>query len=127
MQVERIEKLKEEYTDRYVVVDASRPELARFKGFYGQVKTINCNGRALVQFDADSNRGWYDIELDFLKVVEKPEPKPAEPKVKPAAKAPPKKEDSAPPAEPSPKEKLSPLELARMQREAERAASQPES
>jgi hypothetical protein len=52
MQFERIEKLKEQYTDQYVAVDASRPELARFKGVVGQVKTVNCNGRALVEFDA---------------------------------------------------------------------------
>lgn len=85
MQIERVERLKQEYTDRYVVADASRPELARFKGQVGQIKTINFNGRALVQFDADNNRGWYDIDLDFLKIVDKPEPKPEV--VKPAAAA----------------------------------------
>ncbi|NUQ66027.1 MAG: hypothetical protein HUU20_26500 [Pirellulales bacterium] len=119
MQFERIEELKEQYTDRYVVVDASRPELARFQGVVGQVKTVNCNGRALVQFDTDNNQGWYDIELDFLKVVDKPEPKPAETKEKPAAaaKAAPKKA-AAGPAE----ENASPLKLAQVEREGQRAA-----
>lgn len=125
MQFERIDKLKDQYTDQYVAVDASRPELARFKGVVGQVKTVNYNGRALVQFDADSNRGWYDIELDFLKVVDKPEPKPAEPKAKPAAAKPAVKKEvvkeAAAPAEGSAQENLSPLELARMEKEAQRA------
>jgi hypothetical protein len=120
MQFDRIQKLREDYTDQYVVVDASRPELVRFKGAVGQVKTINHNGRALVQFDLDSNRGWYDIDLDFLKVVEKPAPKAAEPKAKasPAPKA--AKTDGASTAEMS-QEKLSPLELARVKKEAQQA------
>ncbi|MEX0676516.1 MAG: hypothetical protein WD063_05540 [Pirellulales bacterium] len=71
---EAIEKLKREYTDKYVVADASIAELARFEGHVGQVKTVNMNGRALVEFDCWSNIGWYDIELDYLKVVPKPEP-----------------------------------------------------
>jgi hypothetical protein len=112
---ERIEKLKLEYTDKYVVVDGDRPELARFKDFVGQVKTINFNGRALVEFDGNSNRGWYDIELDYLKVVDKPEPKPVVPKGKAAAKAPAKKTDAA--AKKERKEKLSALELARLEKE----------
>jgi hypothetical protein len=82
---EQIEKLKREFTDKYVVVDEGRPELRRFKGMTGLIKTVNMSGRALVRFDADNNIGWYDIGLDFLKVVPKPEPKPeAE---KPAKKA----------------------------------------
>ena len=32
---------------------------------------------ALVQFEGENNRGWYDIGLEQLKVVEKPQPKPA--------------------------------------------------
>ncbi len=71
---DQIEKLKREYTDKYVVVDAAQPELARFNGFVGQVKTVNMNGRALVQFDAWLNIGWYDIDPSYLKVVPKPEP-----------------------------------------------------
>jgi len=87
---EAVEKLKRDYTDKYVVVDASRPELARFGGLTGQVKTVNMSGRALVQFDAWNNIAWYDIGLDFLKVVPKPEPKPEDAKhaKKPAAAKP---------------------------------------
>lgn len=88
---EKIEKLKHEWTDKYVVVDGSRPELRRFDGYTGQVKTVNMSGRALVQFDAWSNIGWYDIELGYLQVVPKPDPamagKKAETKAAPKAEA----------------------------------------
>ncbi|MBM4094835.1 MAG: hypothetical protein FJ276_36310, partial [Planctomycetes bacterium] len=67
-----IEKLQREYTDKYVVVDDQRPELRRFSGMTGIVKTVNMSGRALVQFDGNNNIGWYDIDLDFLKVVDAP-------------------------------------------------------
>ena len=88
MVFEHIEKRKQEYTDKYVVVDDSRPELRRFKGKTGQIKTINMNGRALVEFDANMNIGWYDIELDYLKVVDKPAPKEPEKKAKATPKKP---------------------------------------
>lgn len=93
---EEIEALRRQWTDQYVMVKGDRPELARFQGKVGQVKTVNFNGRALVQFDADSNRAWYDIHPDYLQVVPKPaEPAPVEKKaaaVKPAPKpAPPDK------------------------------------
>jgi hypothetical protein len=77
---EQIEQLKRQYTDKYVAVDATRPELARFAHLTGQVKTVNMNGQALVQFEGDNNRGWYDIDPEFLKVVEKPPPESAEKK-----------------------------------------------
>lgn len=116
---EKIEKIKSEYTDKYVVVQAEQPELARFKEYVGQVKTVNMNGRALVEFgEFNQNIGWYDIELDYLKVVDKPSKK--EPQAKeskkaaPAAKGPaakgPKNKSAA-----SGEKKLSPLELARQQ------------
>jgi hypothetical protein len=70
-----IEKQKRELTDKYVVVDGGRPELARFAGLTGQIKTVNMSGRALVQFDGRLNIGWYDIDPQFLKEVPKPEPK----------------------------------------------------
>jgi hypothetical protein len=73
-----IEKLKQQYTDRYVAVDDSRPELRRFAGLTGTVKTVNMNGRALVQFDGHNNVGWYDIDIDFLRVIDQPLPKPGE-------------------------------------------------
>jgi pyruvate/2-oxoglutarate dehydrogenase complex dihydrolipoamide acyltransferase (E2) component len=82
-----IEKIKQDYTDKYVMVDPQRPELARFADVVGQVKTVNMSGRALVEFlDYHLNTGWYDIELEFLKVVDKPLPKPKEEK-KPSPKA----------------------------------------
>lgn len=89
MVAEQIETMKREYTDKYVVVDAARPELARFRDVVGQVRTVNMSGRALVEFvDYHLNIGWYDIDLAFLKVVDKPLPKAAKPKEeKPAAKA----------------------------------------
>ena len=115
MVFEHIEKLKQEYTGQYVAVDSQRPELARFAGATGRVKTINFNGCALVQFE-DIGPGWYDIELDYLKVVDRPEPKAAEVKAKPAAKKSAPKNAEAP-AEADTGEKLSRLELARMQKE----------
>jgi hypothetical protein len=75
MVFEDIEQLQREYTNQYVVVDEDRPELRRFKGMVGFVKTVNMSGRALVQFDANNNLAWYDIDIDFLKVVDKPPPK----------------------------------------------------
>jgi hypothetical protein len=120
---ERIEKLKQEYTDQYVVVDGERPELARFKDLIGRVKTINFAGRALVEFEGNDNRGWYDIELDYLKVVDKPEPEPAAEQGEAAAKARPTKANA--PSKCEAEEKLSPLELARMEKQAEEAARKP--
>jgi hypothetical protein len=75
MVFEHIEKLQAEYVDKYVVVDNQRPELRRFTGLTGVVKTVNMSGRALVQFDGRNNIGWYDIDIDYLKVVDKPLPK----------------------------------------------------
>jgi hypothetical protein len=87
MDTEHVEKLKREYTDQYVIVDDKRPELRRFKGMTGTVKTVNMNGRALVEFDGQNNRGWYDIDIDFLKVIDEPLPKEEKPARKPAPKA----------------------------------------
>ena len=88
MVFDQIESLKQQFTDKYVVVDETRPELSRFRGLAGQIKTINMSGRALVEFDAYNNIGWYDIELDYLKFIDKPLPKPeAKAEKKPAAKA----------------------------------------
>ena len=86
-----IERLKSEWTDKYVVVSSPAPELARFSRTTGIVKTVNMNGRCLVEFDQFNNTGWYDIDPACLKIVPKPEPKPAEakePKAAPAAKTP---------------------------------------
>ena len=95
MVFEKIEQLKTQFTDKYVVVDEGRPELRRFGGMTGMVKTVNMSGRALVQFDADNNIGWYDIDLGYLKVVDAPPPKV---EAKEAKKAAPKAEGPATPA-----------------------------
>ena len=63
MVFEHAEKLKTEYTDKYVIVDQERPELIRFNGLTGTVRTVNMNGRALVEFDGHENIGWYDLSL----------------------------------------------------------------
>ncbi len=98
MVFEEVERLQREYTDKYVVVDAQRPELARFADYTGIVKTINYNGRALVEFlDFNSNIGWFDIGLDFLKIVPKPDPN-AKKAEKPTAKAAPAAKAAAKPA-----------------------------
>ncbi len=95
MVFEHIEQLQAEYTDKYVVVDGDRPELRRFQGMTGLVKTVNMSGRALVQFDGFNNIGWHDIDIDYLKVVDKPLSQEEPPKpphgtaVPPAAENPP--------------------------------------
>ena len=81
-----IERLKADWTDKYVVIDSPAPELARFAQATGQVKTVNMNGRCLVEFDQFNNIGWYDIDPAALKVVPKPEPKPAAEKAEKPAK-----------------------------------------
>ena len=80
-----IERLKAEWTDKYVVIDSPAPELARFAEATGTVRTVNMNGRCLVEFDQFNNIGWYDIDPAFLKVVTEPRPKPEKP-AKAAAK-----------------------------------------
>jgi hypothetical protein len=103
MTSDHLEKLRREYTDKYVAVDGSRPELARFRGYVGQVRTVNFSGRALVEFvDYHRNIGWYDIDVDYLKVVDKPVAKENQASRKPAAKKAAAGDKS-----------LSPLELAR--------------
>ena len=82
-----VERLKKVWTDKYVVVDSPAPELSRFAQATGIVKTVNMNGRCLVEFDQYNNVGWYDIDPSALKIVPKPLPKPPEAKEKPAAKA----------------------------------------
>jgi hypothetical protein len=121
MMFDQIEKLKQELTDKYVIVDARVPELMRFDGHVGQVKTVNMNGRALVQFDAWSNIGWYDIDVNSLQVVPKPvaatEEKKHEAKAESAPRA------VAKPAATTGEKKLSPLEMARMQGAAKTSAA----
>lgn len=85
-----IERLKAEWTDKYVVINSPAPELARFAEATGTVRTVNMNGRCLVEFDQYNNIGWYDIDPTHLTVVTEPRPKPEK-----AAKAAPAKTPTA--------------------------------
>lgn len=61
--------LKKTYTGKTVSIDAMRPELTRWTNIKGRVITINCNGRALVQFDGP-DKAFYDVDPDYLEIVE---------------------------------------------------------
>lgn len=100
MTFEEIEQLRRQYTDQYVVVENDRPELARFRGAIGQVKTVNQSGRALVEFDANNDRGRHDIDVAYLQIVDKPEPPPPVEKKPCAAK--PAAAKASPPAPEAP-------------------------
>ena len=118
MSIALAEQLKKEWTDKYVVVNEGAPELKRFSGLTGTVRTVNMNGRALVEFDGAVDIGGYDIDPSFLKVVSEPLKKKAPEKhEKPAPAAAAPKASAAPAGE----KKLSPLELARQQGAAAKA------
>jgi hypothetical protein len=104
MVFESIEKLKADWTDKFVVTDDARPELKRFTGLTGTVKTVNMSGRCLVEFDGRANIGWYDIDPHFLKVITEPLKKPEVKETKAAPKAEAKKPaEAAKPAAPAAK------------------------
>lgn len=116
--IDQAELLKKQYTDKFVVVKSGVPELRRFAGLTGVVKTVNMNGRALVMFDGPADIGWYDIDPSFLTVVDAPAPKKAvahgeekPAKESPAAKPPVAKAAPAGSGE----KKASPLDLIRQQ------------
>jgi len=52
------ESLKREWTDQFVQVNPEQPELRRFAGIVGRVVTVNCNNKALVDFQ---DGGWSDV------------------------------------------------------------------
>lgn len=108
------ELLKKQYTDKYVTVKPGVPELRRFQGLTGVVKTVNMSGRALVMFDGPADIGWYDIDPSFLTVVDAPAPKKTAAEVKAPAKESPAAK-AAPAAKPAGEKKLSPLEMIRQQ------------
>ncbi|MCE5302968.1 MAG: hypothetical protein LLF97_07650 [Planctomycetaceae bacterium] len=60
-----VEHLKPQFAGRQVLVDANRPELARWADTPGRVVTINQNGHVLVQFDGP-DAGWHEIHPKFL-------------------------------------------------------------
>jgi hypothetical protein len=62
-----IEELAQRYVGKRVVVDARQPELVRFAQVPGRVVAVNCNGRALVQFEGP-DPSWHDIGPKFLKL-----------------------------------------------------------
>jgi hypothetical protein len=133
MTIAHAERLKRELTDKYVVVREGTPELRRFQGLTGTVKSVNMSGRALVQFDGAVDIGWYDIDPGYLTVIPQPLPKkaaahaekPAKESPKPAAKPAGgggspldqiRKGTAAPAASPAPAGgKPSPLDLIRKQ------------
>lgn len=146
MSIELAEKLKQKLTDKWVVVDPAAPELKRFAQWTGKVRTVNMNGRALVEFDGPVDIGWYDIDPAFLTVVDGPKPKappaPAKKEAAPAAK--PAAAAAAKPAGGSPldairaagaakpaaaaapaagEKKLSPIEIMRAQQAAKAAVA----
>ncbi|MCA9090015.1 MAG: hypothetical protein KDA90_15445 [Planctomycetaceae bacterium] len=110
MSIARAEELKRELTNKYVVVQDNIPELKRFQGLTGTVKTVNMSCRALVMFDGPVDIGWYDIDPTYLKVIDEPLPK----KKAAAAHAAPAKPAAAPKPAAATGGK-SPLELARQQ------------
>ena len=88
MSIEQAEQLKRELTDKWVIVTDGIPELRRFATLTGKVRTVNMNCRALVEFDGPEDIGWYDIDPQFLTVVDEPRPKAKQAdKAKPAAKS----------------------------------------
>ncbi len=132
MSIELAEKLKVKLTDKWVLVDGSVPELRRFANWTGKVKTVNMNGRALVEFDGPVDIGWYDIDPAFLTVIDAPRPKkvaeapakapkPAAAPAAPAAATP----TAAPTAAPAAGGKPSPLDLIRKQQAAKKGDATP--
>ena len=69
-----VEELKREWTDQFVRVNVERPELKRFAGSIGRVVTVNCSGRALIDF---ADGAWYDVTAssEFLTKVDPAEAK----------------------------------------------------
>ena len=111
----RPEALKTHWTGRTVAVRDAAGTNARFAGRVGRVRTVNMNGRALVQFAGDDET-WYD--LDPRDLVETAEPaEEAPPPVRPAVGEEPKPDpaDAKPRAVSNGGKKLSVLELARRQ------------
>ena len=71
MSPEAVEKLREQYAGKRVMVDARRPELMRLANVPGRVVTVNCNGRALVQFEGP-DPSWHDIDPTYLRLEPSP-------------------------------------------------------
>ena len=68
-QFTRIDELRRQWIDQYVVVNPACPELTRFGETVGRVVTVNYNGKAVVDFQ---DGAWYDIgaSADFLRKLD---------------------------------------------------------
>jgi hypothetical protein len=73
-QFTRLDELRNEWIDQYVVVNPDHPELKRFGDTVGRVVTVNYNGKALVDFQ---DGAWYDItaSAEFLRKLDPEEGK----------------------------------------------------
>ena len=114
----RPERLKAHWTGRTVAVRDPAGPLARFAGRVGTVRTVNMNGRALVQFAGDDET-WYDLDPRVLEEAEAPA-EAVPPPVRPAVGEEPKgergsKTHAKPQAMSAGGKKLSVLEMARRQ------------
>ena len=120
-----VDELKRQWTEKFVQVDDTRPELKRFAGRTGRVITVNMSGRAMVQFDDDA-WGWgrYDIALPFLKQVAAPATAAKEKAEKHAAAEKPTA-DAAVTGEQKPTAKMSPIEMMRAKAAAKAAGEKP--
>ena len=94
MSIERAEELKKQLTDQWVQVTSTAPEHQRFANSVGQVRTVNMNCHALVEFFGDKDDSWYDIAPEFLTVTDQPEAKPVSPVRKQRKPAPTKTESA---------------------------------
>lgn len=73
MSIQRAERLKKQWTDVYVRVRPGFPELQRFAGHTGQVRTVNMNCRLLVEFDLPADISWYDIAPECVEQIARPQ------------------------------------------------------
>jgi hypothetical protein len=73
-QFTRLDELRRQWVDQYVIVNPDRPELKRFGDTVGRIVSVNYNGKALVDFQ---DGAWYDITAssDFLRRLDPEEGK----------------------------------------------------
>ncbi len=70
MSIQRAEELKREWTDKHVIIRPGVPELKRFDGLVGRVRTVNMNCRLLIEFDTPADISWYDVDPLFVTIVD---------------------------------------------------------
>jgi hypothetical protein len=66
--LDQMDVLRSQWTDRLVTVRPERPELQRFAGRVGRVITVNYGGKAIVDF---ADGAWYDVPAseEYLNVL----------------------------------------------------------